>query len=353
VGHIGVKGLYSAVDSLPLDDSSPFSCDVCAQANIKCSPFPNRDYATCLLKCIHCDVCGPLPCCYGNFSYYILFIDYYSRFITLFLMKSRDEALSLFVQFQNALEHFCQHAFMNNAGGFYDMRLSSKGMKSGHFHISFFPRGPFHYYFIPTQLNVSICVGHVFILFHSLPAQYFNPCQLSISFFPCAIFQSTRCLFISIIILPYATFHSFPMLFFNPTGCVFISISFFPCIIFQSTRCVFISIIILPYATFHSFPMLFFNPTRCAFISISFFPYAIFQSHRVCFHIYYHSSLCAFHSFPMLFFNPTRCVFISISFFPCIIFQSTRCIFISIIILPYAMFHSFPMLFFNPTGWQW
>jgi hypothetical protein len=109
MGHIGVKGLYNAVDGLPLDDSSYHSCDICARANIKCSPFPKQSShrATRLLERIHCDICSPLPPSYGNFSYYILFIDCYSRFITLFLMKTRNKALSLFTQFQTTAENFC------------------------------------------------------------------------------------------------------------------------------------------------------------------------------------------------------------------------------------------------------
>jgi hypothetical protein len=109
MGHICVKGLHNAVDGLPLDDSSNDSCDVCARANIRCSPFPKQSLrrATRLLERIHCDICGPLPPSYGNFSYYILFIDCYSGYMTLFLMKTRNEALSLFTQFQTTAENFC------------------------------------------------------------------------------------------------------------------------------------------------------------------------------------------------------------------------------------------------------
>lgn len=109
MGHIGVKGLHSAVDGLPFDDSTHLSCEVCARANIRRSPFPKQSLhrATRLLERVHCDICGPLPLGYGNFTYYILFIDCYSRFITLFLMKSRNEALPLFLQFQTTAERFC------------------------------------------------------------------------------------------------------------------------------------------------------------------------------------------------------------------------------------------------------
>jgi hypothetical protein len=108
MGHIGVKGLQSAVNGIPLDDSTHLSCEVCAHANIRRTPFPSQSShrASCLLERIHCDICGPLPPCYGNFTYYILFINCYSRYITLFLMKTCDEALSLFTQFQASTECF-------------------------------------------------------------------------------------------------------------------------------------------------------------------------------------------------------------------------------------------------------
>ena len=108
MGHIGIKGLHSATDSAPSNNSDHPPCEVCARANIRRSPFPKlaTHRATRLLQQIHCDICGPLPPSYGNFQYYILFIDCYSRFISLFLMKNRSEALSLFIQFKTTAEKF-------------------------------------------------------------------------------------------------------------------------------------------------------------------------------------------------------------------------------------------------------
>lgn len=109
MGHIGVKGLKHAVEGLHLDDSTHTSCITCAQANIKRHPFPERSNhrADRLLQRIHCDISGPLPHCYGNFSYFILFIDCFSRFISLFFLKTRDDALNCFVEFRTATENFC------------------------------------------------------------------------------------------------------------------------------------------------------------------------------------------------------------------------------------------------------
>ena len=108
MGHIGVKGLKRAVVSLNFDDTHHESCVICAQANIRRLPFPRRSehQAVKLLQRIHCDICGPLPHCYRNFSYYILFINCFSRYISLFFLKSRDDALTSFIEYCTAAQKF-------------------------------------------------------------------------------------------------------------------------------------------------------------------------------------------------------------------------------------------------------
>ena len=111
MGHIGVKGLKSAVDGIHFDDSGSethSSCQVCAKANIKRSPFPHVSFnrATTLLERVHCDVCGPLPPSFGSYQYFILFICCYSRFIFVYFMKSRDEAAQHFIEFRSFAQNF-------------------------------------------------------------------------------------------------------------------------------------------------------------------------------------------------------------------------------------------------------
>ena len=111
MGHIGVKGLRQAVDGVDFDDSNLSSCSICARANIKRLPFPQTatHRATHLIQRIHCDICGPLPSCYGGFKYFILFICCHSRYITLYLMKSRDQALEFFHKYRIITENFCRN----------------------------------------------------------------------------------------------------------------------------------------------------------------------------------------------------------------------------------------------------
>ena len=108
MGHIGIKSLRTAVNGLDFDDCSQPSCAICSKANIKCSPFPHKasHRATRLLERIHSDICGPLPPCFGSYRYFILFIDCFSRFTSLYLMKARDEAPDLFMHFRSAAENF-------------------------------------------------------------------------------------------------------------------------------------------------------------------------------------------------------------------------------------------------------
>jgi hypothetical protein len=96
MGHIGVKGLKSVVEGIDFNDSTHDSCTICTKANIKKTPFPQQasHHATRLLQHIHCNICGPLPPCYGAFRYFILFICCHSRYIFISLMKSHEEAVT-------------------------------------------------------------------------------------------------------------------------------------------------------------------------------------------------------------------------------------------------------------------
>ena len=180
MGHIGIKGLRSAVDGLPLDDLTHFSCKVCARANIRRSPFPQKasHHSTRLLERIHCDICGPLPPCYRNFSYYILFIDYYSRFITLFLMKSRNKALSLFTQFKSAAKNFCNQKIsilqVDNAPELVHGQMQQFCTTSGISYEKTIPNSPSQNS-IAERTNLTICSMACAMLIDTNLRDYFWP----------------------------------------------------------------------------------------------------------------------------------------------------------------------------------
>jgi hypothetical protein len=106
MGHIGVKGLGRAVEGLTYSDEMSETCEVCARANIKRTPFPHRSHtrATELLERIHSDVCGPLPKAYGNFQYFLTALDDSSSWGTVYLMKKRSETPQHIIQYKTSSE---------------------------------------------------------------------------------------------------------------------------------------------------------------------------------------------------------------------------------------------------------
>ena len=106
MGHINekaVKSLPEHADGVNIDHNSEWKpCDACISANIKrhvSRASPER--AKSLLEKVSSDICGPIkPASYGGSRYFITFIDNYSRWATLVLLKTRDE---LYPAFKNWL----------------------------------------------------------------------------------------------------------------------------------------------------------------------------------------------------------------------------------------------------------
>ena len=58
-----------------------------------------------ILELVHSDVWGPSPLTsLLGFNYYIIFVDDYSRFTWLFLLKHKTEVLSIFKHFKSMVE---------------------------------------------------------------------------------------------------------------------------------------------------------------------------------------------------------------------------------------------------------
>jgi hypothetical protein len=106
MGHIGVKGLGKAVEGLKYSDEMSETCEVCARANIKRTPFPkkSRSRATEILQRVHSDICGPLPKGYGGFRYFLTTIDDYSSWGTVHLMRKRSETPQKIIAFKTNTE---------------------------------------------------------------------------------------------------------------------------------------------------------------------------------------------------------------------------------------------------------
>ena len=80
-------------------------CDSCQKAKSKQFPYTRSDNKSCApLDLIHSDVWGPAPISVGSYAYYVSFIDDYSRYTWIYLLKHKSEVFSIFKNFQNFVE---------------------------------------------------------------------------------------------------------------------------------------------------------------------------------------------------------------------------------------------------------
>ena len=114
MGHIDVKGLRHTTLGLPIDSVHVQNCRICALANIKRLKFPHKasNRATHPLFRIHCDICGPLPSAYGGFKYFITFIDDFCRYVAIYFLKLKSDALKCFHEFRVATEKFLGYSII-------------------------------------------------------------------------------------------------------------------------------------------------------------------------------------------------------------------------------------------------
>ena len=85
--------------------NKPDKCEVCVQAKLTRKPFSSVTRSTNLLDLIHSDTCDFKSfVTRGGKKYFITFIDDHSRFFHVYLLKSKDEAFSKFVEFRSWVE---------------------------------------------------------------------------------------------------------------------------------------------------------------------------------------------------------------------------------------------------------
>ncbi|GKC73807.1 retrotransposon protein, putative, ty1-copia subclass [Tanacetum coccineum] len=91
----------------PTHDESLEKCKSCIYGKMARKPFPHQvKRAKDLLGLIHTDVCGPFrTVSREGASYFITFIDDFSRYGYVYLMKHKREVFETFKVFQNEVEN--------------------------------------------------------------------------------------------------------------------------------------------------------------------------------------------------------------------------------------------------------
>ena len=108
-GHLGVKNLkllhdQKLVDGMKLNNSEDMKfCEGCVKGKQKRNSFPKGQAtrATELLEIVHSDVCGPMQTTsLGGNRYFVTFIDDKSRYTAIYFMKSKDQVLEKFREYE-------------------------------------------------------------------------------------------------------------------------------------------------------------------------------------------------------------------------------------------------------------
>ena len=137
LGHLSAEGMKK----LGFVSSSKTVCKECLEGEHKAKPFKKEEakiktFRT--LELIHSDICGPMESLtYGGAKYVLTFIDDYSRFSWIFLLKKKSETLQQFKYFKAQVESEKQmqiSSIKTDGGGEYSSNrfeelCSSEGIK--------------------------------------------------------------------------------------------------------------------------------------------------------------------------------------------------------------------------------
>ena len=97
LGHMNLKRISSLVQNGPLGSMELEALPVCEsslEGKMTRRPFTAKGYrAKEQLELLHSDLCGPMTIqARGGFEYFITFIDDYSRYEYIYLMRRKSEA---------------------------------------------------------------------------------------------------------------------------------------------------------------------------------------------------------------------------------------------------------------------
>lgn len=118
-GHLNFDSLKtlndkSMVNGMSVDSNQDFdrNCEGCIMGKHHRQPFPKKaeSSTTHMLELIHSDVCGPMNInSVGGSKYFITFTDDFTRFVTVYMMKRKSEALEKFKEYVNLVEKQTGH----------------------------------------------------------------------------------------------------------------------------------------------------------------------------------------------------------------------------------------------------
>lgn len=113
LGHINIRFLNlmtsnNMVTGLPNLKSTLSLCKGCLNGKQTKQTYPTDGATRAIvpLALIHMDLCGPMhTSSLGGASYFVLFIDYFTRFTTIYFLSKKSKALSFFQDYKRLVEN--------------------------------------------------------------------------------------------------------------------------------------------------------------------------------------------------------------------------------------------------------
>lgn len=106
LGHIGQTSLKRVMDSHMVNGITKINlsnielCESCVKGKMSRLTFGSRTKAKSVLEIVHSDVCGPIsPISYAGNKYFVTFIDDYSNFVCVYIIKEKSEVFTVFKEF--------------------------------------------------------------------------------------------------------------------------------------------------------------------------------------------------------------------------------------------------------------
>jgi hypothetical protein len=108
LGHINSSYIFKLerLGMISLSDKQHDKCDVCVESKLTKKTCPSVKRESNLLDLIHTDL-GDLKqtLTRGGKCYYITFIDDFSRYTKVYLLKHKDEAFDMFLSYKAEVEN--------------------------------------------------------------------------------------------------------------------------------------------------------------------------------------------------------------------------------------------------------
>jgi len=148
-------------------------CKVCIQAKMTKKHFPKVKRNSQLLELVHSDICkinGMLT--RGEKRYSISFIDDYSRFTYIYLLRTKDEAFGKFKEFKKMVENQKKRqikVLRSDRGGEYFSEFSTFCEENGIIHQMTAPYTPQHNGLVERKNRTLVDMVNAMLLNAKLP----------------------------------------------------------------------------------------------------------------------------------------------------------------------------------------